>query len=41
MEERVYKVMKGAGAANIAVGVTTLIVGIEYEIGRASCRERV
>ena len=28
MEQKVYKVMKGAGAANIAVGVTTLIVGI-------------
>ena len=28
MEQRVYKVMKGAGAANIAVGVISLVVGI-------------
>lgn len=28
MEQKVYKVMKGAGAANIAVGVITLVVGI-------------
>lgn len=28
MEEKVYKVMKGAGATNIAVGVITLVVGI-------------
>lgn len=28
MEQRVYKVMKGAGAANIAMGVITLVVGI-------------
>lgn len=28
MEQRVYKVMKGAGAANIAVGVITLVTGI-------------
>ena len=28
MEQKVYTVMKGAGAANIAVGVITLVVGI-------------
>lgn len=28
MDQKVYKVMKGAGAANIAVGVITLVVGI-------------
>ena len=28
MEEKVYKIMKGAGAANIALGVVSLIVGI-------------
>lgn len=28
MEQRVYKVMKGAGAANITVGVLTLVFGI-------------
>ena len=28
MEQKVYKVMKGAGAANIAVGVITLVLGI-------------
>lgn len=28
MEQKVYKVMKGAGAANIAVGVITLVVGM-------------
>lgn len=28
MEQKVYKIMKGAGAANIAVGVITLVVGI-------------
>ena len=28
MEQRVYKVMKGAGAANIAVGVIALVTGI-------------
>lgn len=28
MEQRVYKVMKGAGAANISVGVITLVMGI-------------
>lgn len=28
MEQKVYKVMKGAGAANIAVGVVTLVVGL-------------
>ena len=28
MEQKVYKVMKGAGATNIAVGVVTLVVGI-------------
>ncbi len=28
MEEKVYKVMSGAGAANIALGVITLVVGI-------------
>ncbi len=28
MEEKIYKTMKGAGAANIAVGVITLVVGL-------------
>lgn len=28
MEERVYKIMNGAGAMNIAVGVVTLVTGI-------------
>ena len=28
MDQKVYNVMKGAGAANIAVGVITLVVGI-------------
>lgn len=28
MEEKVYKVMRGAGAQNIAVGVVTLVVGL-------------
>ena len=28
MEEKVYKVMKGAGAANITLGVISLTVGI-------------
>ena len=28
MEQKVYKVMKGAGATNIAVGVVTIVVGI-------------
>lgn len=28
MEQKVYKVMKGAGAANIAMGVITMVVGI-------------
>lgn len=28
MEQKVYKVMKGAGAANITVGVITLVVGV-------------
>ncbi len=28
MEEKVYKIMKGAGAANIALGVISLIVGV-------------
>jgi len=28
MEQKVYKVMKGAGAANIAVGVIQLVVGL-------------
>jgi len=28
MEEKVYKVMKGAGATNIAIGVITLVFGI-------------
>lgn len=27
MEQKVYKVMNGAGAANIAVGVIVLVVG--------------
>lgn len=28
MEERVYRIMRGAGAANIAVGVVVLVTGI-------------
>ena len=28
MEERVYKVMKGAGALNITLGVITLVLGL-------------
>lgn len=28
MEEKVYKVMRGAGAMNIAVGVVTLVLGL-------------
>ena len=28
MEQKVYKLMNGAGAANIAVGVINLVVGI-------------
>ena len=28
MEQKVYKLMKGAGAANIAIGVIHLIVGL-------------
>ena len=28
MEERVYKVMGGAGAANIAIGVIIMVTGI-------------
>lgn len=28
MGEKIYKVMKGAGAANIVLGVITLVVGI-------------
>lgn len=28
MDQKVYKVMKGAGATNIALGVITLIMGI-------------
>ncbi len=28
MEEKVYKIMRGAGAANIAVGVVVLVTGI-------------
>lgn len=28
MEERIYKVMGGSGALNIAVGVVTLVVGV-------------
>lgn len=28
MEQKVYKIMKGAGATNIAVGVITLVVGL-------------
>lgn len=28
MEQKVYKTMRGAGAANIAVGVIILVVGI-------------
>ena len=28
MEDKLYKVMKGAGAANLAIGVFTLVAGI-------------
>ncbi len=28
MEQKLYKVMNGAGAANITIGVVTLVVGI-------------
>ena len=28
MEEKVYKLMKGAGACNIALGITSLVVGL-------------
>ncbi len=28
MEQKVYKLMRGAGAANIAVGVIQLVVGL-------------
>ncbi len=28
MEQKVYKVMRGAGATNIAVGIITLVVGL-------------
>ena len=28
MEEKVYRTMRGAGAANIAVGVVVLVTGI-------------
>ena len=28
MEESIYKVMKGAGATNIAMGVITMVLGI-------------
>ncbi len=28
MEEKVYKVMKGAGALNITLGVITLVLGL-------------
>lgn len=28
MDQKIYKIMKGAGAANIAVGVITLVVGL-------------
>lgn len=28
MEQRIYNVMKGAGATNIAIGVITLVVGL-------------
>lgn len=28
MEERVYKVMRGAGALNITLGVITLVLGL-------------
>ncbi len=28
MEQKIYKVMRGAGAANIVVGVITLAVGL-------------
>ena len=28
MEQKVYKIMRGAGATNIAIGVVTLVVGI-------------
>ena len=28
MEEKVYKTMRGTGAANIAIGILTMIVGV-------------
>lgn len=28
MEQKIYKIMRGAGAANIAVGIITLVFGI-------------
>lgn len=28
VEQKIYKVMKGAGAANITMGVITLVVGL-------------
>lgn len=28
MEEKLYKVMKGAGAVNIVLGVVSLVVGV-------------
>lgn len=28
MEEKVYKIMKGVGGANIAIGVIALVVGV-------------
>ncbi len=28
MEQKIYKVMKGAGATNIAIGVITLVMGV-------------
>lgn len=28
MEEKIYKVMKGAGTTNIVLGVITLVVGV-------------
>ena len=34
MEEKVYKTMRGTGAANIAIGILTMIVGVE-----ASCQK--
>ena len=28
MEQKVYKIMKAAGAANIAIGVVTIVLGL-------------